>query len=116
MSSRLAASQSLARRYRSRPTAAVSDAAIWTANLPSAGSYQVFARWTAGANRAVSAPYQVIHTGGTATVNVNQQANGGAWQLLGTYNFNAGNNKVKLSCWTAAGFYVIADGVKFVKQ
>jgi len=99
-----------------RPTASISDSATWTANLPSAGTYTVSARWVAGTNRAASAPYQVVHTGGTATVNKNQQANGSSWQTLGTYNFNAGGNYVRLSCWTTAGFYVSADAVRFVKQ
>jgi hypothetical protein len=106
----------LGSNYRVRATASVSDSAQWTANLPSAGSYQVYARWTSGTNRAASAPYVISHTGGSSTVNVNQQTNNGTWVLLGTYNFNAGNNTVRLSCWTTAGFFVVADAVRFVKQ
>lgn len=102
--------------YHPRSTASVSDAATWTATLPSAGTYQVSARWTAGGNRAASAPYVIYHTGGTSTVRVNQQTNNNTWVSLGNYNFNAGNNTVALSCWTTAGYYVIADAVKFVKQ
>jgi len=102
--------------YRVRATGSVSDQATWTANLPSAGNYAVYARWTAESNRATSAAYSVVHSGGTATVNANQQANNGTWVLLGTYSFAAGNNNVRLSCWTSSGSFVCADAVRFVKQ
>lgn len=103
--------------YRTRATQAVSDQAAWTVNLPESGNYQVFARWTAGSNRAASAPFTVVHSGGTQTVNVNQQANGGQFVSLGTFNFTAGSaQRVRLSCWTTAGFNVVADAVQFVKQ
>lgn len=106
----------LGTNYKYRNTQSISDAASWSADL-TAGSYKVYARWTAGTNRAASAPYQVVHTGGTTTVNVNQQANNGTWVLLGTFNMAAGNSeRVRLSCWTTAGFVVVADGVKFEKQ
>jgi len=103
--------------YQFRSTEAISDQAAWTTALPSDGSYQVYARWTAGTNRAASAAYSIVHSGGTATVSVNQQANNGAWVLLGTYNFTATSaQRVRLSCWTTAGFVVVADAVRFVKQ
>lgn len=102
--------------YHARATAAVSDAATWTVSLPSAGTYKVEAWWTAASNRAAAAPYIVYHTGGSSTVNKNQQIDGGKWNLLGTYSFNSGSNQVKLSCWTTAGYYVIGDAVRFTKQ
>jgi len=103
--------------YHARATAAVSDPAKWTVTLPSDGTYAVYAWWTAGTNRAPSAPYIITHAGGNATVNVNQQANGGKWNLLGTWSFYQGTAvRVQLSCWTTTGYYVIADAVKFVKQ
>ena len=103
--------------YRVRATAAVSDAASWTVTLPSDGTYKVYAYWSAGSNRSATAPYVITHTGGNATVNVNQQINGGKWNLLGTWNFYQGTAvRVKLSCWTTVGYYVVADAIKFVKQ
>lgn len=102
--------------YRVRPTASVSDAATWTANLPSSGNYKVEAWWSDGTNRSTTAPYIVDASSGSVTVSKNQQANGGSWQNLGTFAFNAGNNTVRLSCWTGAGFYVIGDAVRFTKQ
>lgn len=102
--------------YHARATAPVSDRARWDSHLTLGGSWTVYARWTAAPNRASAAPYIVYHAGGSSTVMVDQRANGGQWVPLGTWNFNAGLNKVELSCWTASGDYVIADGVKWVKN
>jgi len=103
--------------YHVRPTASVSDQASWSVNLPTSGSYDVFVRYTAGSNRPTAASYSVVHAGGTATVSVNQTINGGTWVKLGTWNMNAGNSqRVRLSCWTTLGKYVIADAVRLVKK
>jgi hypothetical protein len=103
--------------FHVRATQAVSDAATWRANLPVAGNYRVFARWTAASNRSTTAPYVVVHTGGSTTIQVNQQQNGGQWVLLGTFNMAAGTlDRVRLSCWTTAGFFVSADAVMFELQ
>jgi hypothetical protein len=103
--------------YHARATAAVTDPARWTVSLPATGTYRVSARWTSGSNRATAAPYQIVHAGGTATVNVNQRNNGGTWVVLGTYTFNAGTaERVRLSCWTTLNQFVIADAVRFEQQ
>ncbi len=99
--------------YRYRGTESVSDAVTFTGNLPSTKTYSVSAWWSQGTNRSASAPYLIDHSGGTATVNANQQANGGKWNVLGSYSFASGNRTVRLSCWTTTGFVVIADAVKF---
>jgi hypothetical protein len=102
--------------YRFRSTATVSEPAQWTANLGNTGTYVISAWWTQGSNRSVTAPYFVTHSTGSTTVNKNQQAGGGAWQTLGTFSLNAGSNNVKLSCWTATGFIVVADAIKWAQQ
>lgn len=103
--------------YHVRATASVTDPASWSFTLPSTGTYKVYARWTSGTNRATAAPYIITHSGGTATINVNQQINGGQFNLLGTWTFSSGTAvRVKLSCWTTLGYYVIADAIKMVKQ
>jgi hypothetical protein len=99
--------------YRYHSTAAVSEPAQWTANLGTTKSYGVSAWWPQGSNRSTTAAYHVYHSAGTTVVNVNQQANGGKWNLLGNFNLNAGSNKVLLSCWTATGFIVVADAIKW---
>jgi len=107
----------LGTNYHTRATAAVSDSARWSANLPVSGNYLVYARWTNGTNRATAAPYVISHTGGSTTVNVNQRLNNGNWVLLGTYNMAAGTStRVSLSCWTTSGQFVVADAIRLVKQ
>lgn len=103
--------------YRFRSTAAVSDPARWTPNIPSAGNWKVYAWWPAGTNRSPSAPYIVTSTGGNTTVKVNQQVNGGTWNYLGTFSLGAGTGyPTSLSCWTGTGYVVMADAIKWVKQ
>jgi RHS repeat-associated protein len=91
------------------PPGAAPNTATWTLNVASAGSYNVYARWTAHPNRATDAKYTVNHAGGATTVTTNQEANSGTWNLLGTYSFNAGNTTVTLT--DQANGYVIADAV-----
>lgn len=102
--------------YWYRSTAAVSDAATWTYSVSQARDYEVYAWWSQGTNRSTTAPYVVYYNATSATVNKNQQANGGTWQSLGIYPLSAGSNQVKLSCWTTAGFVVIADAIKIVAR
>ncbi|MDB6125519.1 MAG: Peptidase, family [Pedosphaera sp.] len=102
--------------YRYRSAASVSDAATFTASLPSSGTYRVYVWYPAGANRSSSTPFIISTSAGTTTQNVNQQVTGGQWVDQGAYAMNAGNNTVKVSCWTAAAGVVVADAVKWVKQ
>jgi hypothetical protein len=98
--------------YRFRSTAAVSDAATWTANL-SAGTHTVFVWYPQGANRSPAAPFLISTSAGSHTEYVNQQITGGQWVNQGAYSMNAGANTVKLSCWAATGYVVVADAVQW---
>lgn len=99
--------------YVFRATAALSDPAQWSANITTAGNYQISAWWSQGANRSATAPYILPNN---TTVNKNQQSNGGVWNTLGTVSLSAGSAVTKLSCWTTTGFVVVADAVRYVKQ
>lgn len=89
-----------------------SDTATWYASIPAAGYYNVYAWWTQHSNRATDAPYTINYDGGSQTVDVNQEVNGGRWNLLGTYSFSGGSYSVVLS--DDANEYVIADAIKWV--
>ncbi|MEO0447188.1 MAG: N-acetylmuramoyl-L-alanine amidase, partial [Verrucomicrobiota bacterium] len=107
----------LGSNYHARRTAFTSDPASWSMDLPTAGEYEVFTRWTSGTNRSTEAPYLVYHQGGKSTISMNQQQRGGEWVSLGTFTFRAGPaSRVALSCWTSKGDAVIADAVRFVKR
>src|SRR4051812_9485299 len=69
-----------------------SSSVFWPFPGGTAGRYEVLARWSAGPNRASNATYEVTHNGGAQPVAVNQQKNGGAWQSLGSFDFQSGKN------------------------
>ena len=83
--------------------------ATWSYDFPQSGSYEVYARWTSGSNRASDAPYTVNYAGGSRTVDVNQRVNGGEWNSLGVFYFRSGVSSVSLS--NQANGIVIADAV-----
>ena len=53
------------------------DTATWTPYIPASGDYKVYTRWVDHPNRATDAPYSIYYDGGSATVDVNQEINGG---------------------------------------
>lgn len=66
--------------------------------------------------QASNVQYIISHAGGTTTRTVNQKANQGRWNYLGTYGFKPGNSgKVTITTNGADG-PVMADAVKFVYQ
>jgi hypothetical protein len=82
--------------------------------LPSAGTYTVYLRWTAHANRASNVPVDIVHTGGVTNRVVDQRVNGGAWVSLGAYAFAAGTGGSVLIRTEVTNGYVVADAARFV--
>lgn len=81
------------------------------------GKYRVYAWYSAGTNRTTTAQYVVTHQDGTQTITVNQQQNGGKWNLLGTWDFSYSNNyNVQLLESSETGKVVIADAIKLEKE
>ncbi len=82
------------------------------------GQYRVWATWSTHPNRATDAPYTILDGGSAlATVRVNQeltpndlQADGTAWEELGTFTITGTSLVVRLS--DAANEYVIADAIR----
>lgn len=85
----------------------------WMPALPQAGSYKVYAWWTYHKNRSANVPYAIAHAGGVATVaaNQNDEALGGKWNLLGTFDLGASGAYVQVS---SANGQACADAVRFV--
>ncbi len=106
-------------RFRSNSLKATGAAgtctATWTPSLADNGRYKVYAWWTAGADRANAVNYQVTHRDGTTNVSVDQRANGGSWQLLGTFNLIATPGATKVSLRNDVTGVVAADAVRFVR-
>src|SRR5947207_4269195 len=98
--------------YRFRVAGDGSSTVTWPFAGPAA-QYEVFARWTSGPNRASNAIYVITHATGNASVSVDQRANGGAWQSLGTFAFStAPDQAIRLS--DNANGTVVADAVRWV--
>lgn len=103
-------------RYASTATSETATA-IWRPTFGAAGYYDVYVWYPQGTNRSAMAPYTVYYDGGSQTVSVNQQANGGTWNLIAIRkSFAAGNSGyVKLGNGTSESSKVVmADAVKFV--
>jgi polysaccharide biosynthesis protein PslG len=99
--------------YRYRVAGDGSSSVRWPFPGTAGGSFEVFARWTSGPNRASNATYVVSHSDGTKSMSVDQRSGGGAWQSLGTYRFTPGtDNGISLS--DKADGVVVADGIRFV--
>lgn len=88
------------------------DKFTWTLSVPAAGSYDVFARWSADSARSGSAPYSIVHSAGTTTVNADQRINHANWIKLGTYTFAAGATTISLAPTTTGS--VAADAVRLM--
>ncbi len=94
--------------------------AKWTPELPTAGRYQVFAHWAnQGSNgpirRDSKAWYEVMHAGQKSTVRINQNANGGNWVSIGTFEFSGdGSEYVELFHGFEDTAPVSADAIRFL--
>ncbi|TYP76731.1 cellulase (glycosyl hydrolase family 5) [Paenibacillus methanolicus] len=97
-------------------TAKGSSSITYTPNMLSAGSYDVYLWWNEGVTRANNVPVTVNHAGGPTTEYVNQQVDGGKWNKIGNFQFNAGTSGSVVISNTGTGGFVIADAVKFVKR
>jgi hypothetical protein len=90
--------------------------ALYSPNFGTSGNFQVYEWHPQGANRSTSATYVTSFYGGTQTNSVNQQINGGKFNLLGTFYFQSGpSGTLKLTDSTIdLANSVMADAVKFV--
>jgi hypothetical protein len=62
----------------------------WTFTPSATGNYEMSMWWTVWPSRSTSIPGSIEYAGGTANVEINQQTNGGKWNVLGTYSFFSG--------------------------
>jgi hypothetical protein len=78
-----------------------------------AGRYEVFARWISGPDRTTNATYWVASDDGTQPVIENQQANGGVWQSLGSFQFEPGKDHGVTLTDSSTGV-VVADAIRWL--
>lgn len=88
------------------------DKAKWEATLNQTGNYSVYVWYPSSGLVSQDSPFTVFYTGGSQTFDINQQANGGQWNLLGTFYFDSGTHKVELTDDAASG-YLVADAIRW---
>ncbi|NUT31648.1 MAG: hypothetical protein HOV79_01100 [Hamadaea sp.] len=102
--------------YRYANPVAASDAAYYSATLPSSGNYKIETWYAANSGYNATTPYVVFSSAGNQSVTVNQQINGGKWNTVGTFAFASGaRDVVAVSRWTNGTGYVIADAIRITK-
>ena len=101
--------------YRYKSGGGGSSYLQYSPNISTAGNWNVYEWHPQGANRTTGAQIQITHTGGTSTVPVNQQTGGGAWNLLGNFNFAVGGGTVKVTDGHSdTANVVMADAIRWV--
>jgi hypothetical protein len=86
----------------------------WSFTPTATGTYRVSMWWTALSTRSSSVPVTIYYNGGTASLSINQQENGGMWNRLGDYTFNANTTyKVTITAPPGSPPSTCADAVKF---
>lgn len=85
----------------------------WLFTPAQTGSHEVAMWWTTFSNRGASIPVDITHAGGTTRVFINQLTNGGRWNSLGVFNFQAGGNYRVTIVAPASPLTAGADAVKF---
>jgi autotransporter-associated beta strand protein len=88
----------------------------FTPTLPTPGNYDVYLRWTADPNRATNTPIDFISPDETRTRTVNQELNGGVWNLVTTIAAEAGATTSVTIRNNGANGNVVADAVQFVPR
>ena len=88
----------------------------FTPTLPARGNYDVYLRWSAYPNRATNTPVDFIFPDGKRTVVINQEINGGVWNLVTNVTAEAGNTTQVVIRNNGANDNVVADAVQFVPR
>jgi hypothetical protein len=100
--------------YRYKGPAAGGGYVQFAPNILVAGHYAVYEWHSVGSNRTTNGQHRVTHKAGVTNILVNQQLNGGRWNYLGAFEFNAGTNGHVRITDAFNGNVVIADAIKFV--
>jgi RHS repeat-associated protein len=96
--------------------AAALGAFTWAPTLPSAGTYQIFAKWPGGVpGLASDALYSVAHSGGVTDVTLSQKQGGSTWRYLGAWALDPALAP-SVTLKGSLGGTVAADALRFVRQ
>ena len=99
--------------YYNRKIGSGQDTATWSFTVPEPGNYDVYAWWWEKHYRPGDVPYTVNHFHGSTTVRMDQRANGGQWNLLGTFYWHD-EGSVVVSDDVSSGRDIVADAIRLV--
>ncbi len=97
-------------RYASGSATATASA-TYTHTVQSAGKYSIYAMWGVHTNRATNTPFTIKIGEKTQTIRMNQEKDGGRWNLLGSYDVAEGET-ITVIITNDADEYVIADAIR----
>jgi len=102
--------------YRWASSGTASARALWNPNIAQAGNYQIALWWPEGSNRNPATQVGLLLNGQLFTTTVNQQMQGGQWNVLGTVALPGGaNTTIGLTNQGALGWVVMADALRLQK-
>jgi N-acetylmuramoyl-L-alanine amidase-like protein len=91
--------------------------AYWTPDIPQAGLWSVAYWWPQGSNRNPATRIGARINGSLYTSQVNQQQNGGRWNVIATVWLPAGRQSlIGLDNFGPTGHVVVADALRLIKQ
>ena len=88
----------------------------WTFSPAVSGFYNVSMWWTTLSSRSTNIPVDIQYFNDTETVYINQQQNGGQWNSLGSYYYEAGSSYLVILKAVGGGASNCADAVRFTKE
>jgi PKD repeat protein len=86
----------------------------WSFTPRKSGNYELSMWWTEWPSRSTKVPVDIQYAGGTETVHINQQQNGGKWNYLGIYPFAAGTPYSITVTAQPGPSSTCADAIRFV--
>jgi RHS repeat-associated protein len=95
------------------PSGVSTDHVTYTPTLTTAGTVNIYAKWTENATRAQAVAYTVQHAGGATDMVVNQQQPSAGWFRLGAFSMAPGQNH-GVEVRGALEGVTVADAVRFV--
>ena len=85
----------------------------WTFLPTVSASYELSMWWTEWSSRSTSVPVDIEHSGGTIRIYIDQQRDGGQWNSLGQYFFEAGTSYYVTVTAQPGPTSTCADAVRF---
>ncbi|MCA9469329.1 MAG: RHS domain-containing protein, partial [Nitrospira sp.] len=95
------------------PSGTSADRVTYTPTLSSAGTLDIYARWSESNTRAEAVTYTIHHGGGSTDMVVNQQQPSAGWFRLGAFSMTPGQNH-RVEVAGALEGETVADAVRFV--